>query len=144
MAILGAKSRRIELRALLFDRFEGKRSVGLEDLARDLADILGARRYQTGPVPGMLSWGLPGIGNFSPSSEQDHQRLADLIAGLIARFEPRLERVTVTPVGGGVDFRFTVAADLSQESDRALRLRILAPRRGGALGADVVYIDSLD
>jgi len=127
----------IAIHTPLFDRFERGRSVGLPELARDLADILGARRAIPGNVPGVLAWGLQSIGDFSPSSEEDRERLADQIARAVERFEPRLADVSVTPVEHGGEFRFNLEADLVNRAGGTVRLRILAPRRGGALGADV-------
>ena len=133
-----------ELPAPLFDRFEGQRSATLNDLCRDLADIIGARREGFGAAPGVLAWGLTGIGTYSPVSDRDQQRLAGQIASAITRFEPRLERVKVTPGEASGNFRFTVEASLVGEAERAIRVRIIAPRRGGALGADVVHIGGSD
>ena len=140
MARVRSDTRGISLHTPLFDRFEGTGRASLGDLARDLADILGARRAVSGAAPGVLAWGLTGIGDFSPGSEADQRRLAAQIASVIEKFEPRLSRVRVTPLGKGGDFRFTLEADLVQSAGRSIRLRILAPRRGGALGADVVMI----
>lgn len=130
-------SRQLVLHTPLFDRFEHDRRATLADLARDLADVLGARRAVPGNVPGVLAWGLDGIGDFSPSSEEDRERLADQIARAVEQFEPRLARVAVTPVEHGGEFRFNLEADLMHQAGGVVRLRILAPRRGGALGAEV-------
>ena len=122
----------------LFDRFQSNRRADLRSLARDVADILGARQAHQGP--GVLGWGLPGFIGASATSQKDQERIASAIAEAIERFEPRLTRVAVQPDARGGDFRFSVSASLIEESGRTVTLRILAPRRGGALGADVVVI----
>lgn len=129
--------RELSLHTPIFDRFEHGRNATLADLARDLADLLGARRAVRGNAPGVLSWGLEGIGDFVPTSEEDRQRVADQIARLVERFEPRLDRVTVTPIEAEGEFRFNLEAELVHRAGGSIRLRILAPRRGGALGAEV-------
>lgn len=144
MAQVRSDSAGIRLHTPLFDRFERSGNADLQDLARDLADILGARRAISGSVPGVLNWGLTGIGDFSPASEQDRQQLAAQIASVVEMFEPRLSRIKVTPLDEGRDFRFDLEASLTQKAGRSIRLRILAPRRGGALGADVVLIGARD
>lgn len=110
------------------------------DLTRELTDILGARRAISGRVPGVLAWGLEGIGSFSPASEEDQRKLANQITRLIERFEPRLENVVVTPVANNTEFRFVLDASLVRQGGGSVRLRILTPRRGGQLGADVQMV----
>ena len=132
MALSRSRAGGIALHTPLFDRFTGPGRSGLGDLTRDLADILGARRAIPGRLPGVLSWGLDGIGDFSPSSDEDRHRLADQIARLIDMFEPRMENVVVTPLSHDTEFRFTVEASLVRRGGGAVRLRILTPRRGGA------------
>ncbi len=124
----------------LFDRFESNRPTGLAGLARDIADILGARRTLPGRVPGVLGWGLPGMAGLAPNSEKDRQEVALLIEKVIERFEPRLTDVRVTPIPGTVDFAFNLEARLEQLEDDGVLLRIMSPRPGGALGADVTVI----
>jgi type VI secretion system lysozyme-like protein len=129
----------------LFDRFESDRSAGLGELARDIADFLGARSALPGHQPGVLSWGLPDMSGLASTSMQDRQRIADYIARAIEQFEPRLERVSVTPVEDATDFIFQIEAQLVEleddESENApITLRILSPHRGGGLGAEVVAI----
>ena len=140
MALARTEAGGLALQTPLFDRFERPGRSHLGDLTRDLADILGARRAIPGQVPGVLAWGLEGIGNFSPSSEEDQQRLANQIARTIERFEPRLENVVVTPIAHDTEFRFTVDASLVRRGGGSVRLRILTPRRGGGLGADVSMV----
>ena len=140
MARHPSDNQNLSLHTPLFDRFESSRPADLQSLARDIADILGARRATPGPAPGILGWGLPGIAGLSPASEDHRQRMASVIAAAINRFEPRLAGVRVAPESGGGDFSFTVSANLVLEGDRAVALRILAPRRGGALGADVLVL----
>lgn len=131
---------RASLHTPLFDRFESDRPADFGSLARDIADILGARRATPGPAPGLLAWGLPGIGSFSPVSEEDRQRVAALIAAAITRYELRLAEVRVTPEEVSGDFAFAVSADLIQAGRHPINLRIFAPRRGGALGANIVVL----
>ena len=125
----------------LFQRFESDRRADLDDLANDIADILGARRAIPGRVPGVLGWGLPGTSGLAPQSDKDRSDVATIIAATIERFEPRLQNVRVTPAAKSVDFAFVLEAELVQTDDRSVMLRILSPRRGGALGADVAVIN---
>jgi len=90
----------------------------------------------------VLGWGLPDLIGYSPCSEKDRKTVAAAIAQAINRFEPRLNRVQVTPVGTSVDFTFVLEAELSQSPGELMKLRILSPRKGGALGADVTVIES--
>ncbi len=125
----------------LFDRFQSDQPAGLDELARDIADILGARRVFSGRAPGLLGWGLPGIAGLAPNSEKDREEVATIITTIIERFEPRLERVQVTPIPDTVEFSFLLEAELIQTGDEMVTLRILSPRRGGALGADIAVLD---
>lgn len=131
----------VSLLTPLFDRFESDRAATADDLARDLADILGARRSLMGRVPGVLGWGLPGLSGLAPNSDKDREEVASIITATINRFEPRLEHVRVTPVPGSFEFRFILEAELVQANDESVTLRILSPRRGGALGADIDVIN---
>lgn len=140
MAIARSEAPGLGLPTPLFDRFERPGRSHVRDLTRDLADILGSRRAVPGQVPGVLAWGLEGIGTYSPSSEDDRRRLANQIARLIERFEPRLENVVVTPVESSTEFRFTLEASLVHQGGGGVRLRILTPRRGGTLGAEVSVV----
>ncbi len=130
----------VNLHTPLFDRFESGRPADLGSLARDIADILGARRAHRGALPGVLSWGLPDMSGLTPTSEKDQETIAAMVERVIERFEPRLENVRVIPVRDAVDFTFTLEADLVQSKDDSITLRILSPRRGGALGADIEVI----
>lgn len=126
----------------LFDRFDSRDSAGLGSFARDLADVLGARRAFNRSMGGVLDWGLGGTAGLVPSLEQHRQFVADDIARTIAQFEPRLEAVTVTPVDDTNDFAFRLEARLVGDDDDSVTLRILSPRRGGGLGADIVVLGS--
>ena len=125
----------------LFSRFESDRPADLDELARDIADILGARCAFPYPMPGVLGWGLSGLSGLAPSSGKNRQAVAALIETAINRFEPRLKEVRVTPVSGTTDFTFTVDATLERENDETVKLRILSPHRGGALGASVKVLE---
>lgn len=112
----------------------------MASLARDIADILGARRAISGGLPGVLSWGLPDIASKSPQKEDDRGEVAEYMRAALAHFEPRLENVEVLPAPGSKDFSFELKADLVEEHDNIVTLRIVTPRRGGGLGAEVVVI----
>ena len=124
----------------LFDRFESNRESGLDELTRDVADILGARRALEGDLPGVLSWGLPDLSGLSPASRRDRERIAEYIAQAIERFEPRLQRVNVTTMEDTGDFMFRIDAWLVVPESEPITLRILCPRLGGGAGAEVAVI----
>ena len=88
MAAHPRDKRGLSLHTPLFDRFESGRPATLASLARDVADILGARRVRA--APGVLGWGLSGISGASATSEDDRNRIASHVAAAIERFEPRL------------------------------------------------------
>lgn len=125
----------------LFDRFRSARKPDITDFARDVADVLGARRAFPRPMAGVLNWGLPSMAGLNPSSEADRIYVAAYIAEALQQFEPRLTRVNVSPISNAREFAFTLDAELVDDEDmEPLMLRILSPRRGGGLGADVVVI----
>ena len=60
---------------------------------------------------------------------------------MIEQFEPRLEQVRVVPDDDTTDFNFHVEAELVRpDENRSIRLRVLSPRRGGGLSAEVEAI----
>ena len=124
----------------LFDRFELDRPAGMDELARDIADLLGARRAHAATLPGVLNWGLPGAPGMTPASEHDRRRIAGFIADALERHEPRLEAVRITPTEHVNEFSFEIEASLIQTRDSTITLRILSPRRGGGLGAEVAVL----
>jgi len=126
----------------LFDRFDSRKSAGIGSLARDLTDVLGARRAFSRYMGGVLDWGLGSTAGLAPTVEGHRQLVADDIARTIAEFEPRLEDVSVTPVADSNDFAFRLDARLVGDDDDSVTLRILSPRRGGGLGADIVVLGS--
>ena len=128
------------MRKQLFDRFESKKETTVASLTRDIADILGARRAISGGLPGVLSWGLPDIASKSPQKEEDRGEVAEYMRAALAQFEPRLENVEVLPVPNSRDFSFELKADLIADDDNVVTLRIVTPRRGGGLGAEVIVI----
>ena len=131
----------LSTRIPLFTRFETGEDAGLDDLARDLADILGSRRVLPHRVPGILNWGLPGISGVSPNSHKDRVRVAGLVAQVIEQFEPRLEQVRVVPDDDMTDFNFHIEAELVRpDENQSITLRVLSPRRGGGLSAEVQVI----
>ena len=127
----------------LFDRFTSsvKRNPGMAGLASDIADIIGARRarfpYRT---YGVLDWGLSNTVGMTPSTASDRSQIAEQIADALYQFEPRLEDVRVVPLEDTADFAFLLEAQVVDTKDESLTLRILSPRRGGGLGADVVVM----
>ena len=123
----------------LFDRFEGGRAGG-RSLARDLEDLLGARRAASGPAEGLLAWGVPIPPGLSPLVESHRERVAALIGEALARFEPRLDDVRITPVEGVSEFLFELEGRTCADDGSVLRLRVLVPRRDGGLGAEVLEL----
>ena len=126
----------------LFDRFEGRRAAG-GSFVRDLEDLLGARRTATSPGEGVVGWGVPIPPGLSPVVESHRECVANLVAQAIARFEPRLHEVRVTPVEAAGEFLFDLEAKTWPEERRAIRLRVLVPRRDGGLGARVLDVDGV-
>lgn len=125
----------------LFDRFESGQEGDMSHLAYDIADILGARRaIEQDNIPGVLNWGLPAMAGLSPQVESDRKIVAEHMQEALHRFEPRLSSVEVIPVEGSNDFAFQLHAELADEENEAITLRILTPRRGGGLGAEVVVV----
>jgi type VI secretion system protein ImpF len=59
----------------------------------------------------LLTYGLPDFSSYGLKSEADQHRLRRAIEAAIRRFEPRLEKVTVT-------------LEAPQETDPALRFRV--------------------
>ena len=133
-----------QVRRQLFDRFDPPRRVDEDVLARDLADLLGARRAYPTNLPGILNWGLPGMAGITPGSDSDREYVAEQIATVIRRFEPRLANVRVSPVQDTVEFAFVLEADVLGAREGGVRLQIVAPRRGGALSADVTRVSRSD
>ena len=126
--------------ANLFDRFGQDDGGDPRNLAEHLADMLGGRQIISGRGLGVLSWGMPAMLNMTAASPTDRQYIAECIAETIQQFEPRLERVKVTPVDDAKEFAFTIVASLVEDSS-AIRLRILSPYVGGGLGAKVEVIN---
>ena len=56
-------------RETLFDRFHQRAKPGIEALAHDIADVLGARRAFAQRMEGVLDWGLPGTAGLAPQLE---------------------------------------------------------------------------
>ena len=124
----------------LFDRFEKRPSHATAALVRDITDLLGARRLHPGAVSGLMAWGLSNTVGVAPSSATDRKRIAGQIADQLRRFEPRLRNVSVAPVRDAGEFAFRIDAHVVAEDGGQLVLRVVAPRRGGGLGADVVLM----
>ncbi len=128
------------MRSTLFDRFESDRNPGIDALLNDLADLLGARRPYPGRLPGVLNWGLAIPKGLSPGSGQDREYLARHIEDVIREFEPRLSGVQVLVLERQGEFGYEIVAKRVDQEDHTLALRVLTPRRGGGLGADVVVL----
>ena len=124
----------------IFDRFESDRDPGIDSIVNDLTDLLGARRAYTAKLPGILNWGLSLPRSLSPSSPQDREYLARHIEEVIREFEPRLAAVHVNVVDAAGEFRYEILARRADVPDQAIALRVLTPRRGGGLGAEVVVL----
>ena len=132
---------RMVIRGPLFSRFESDDVVFVSDVARDLADLLGARKVFSFDVPGVLGYGLPSVSGMAPGSHSDRARVAGMVARVIERFEPRLDQVRVESDGNMSDFTYRVDAVLVQPDEaRSVRFRVLSPRRGGGLSAEVEVI----
>ena len=123
----------------LFDRFEGRSANG-GSLARDLEDLLGARRPASSPDEGIIGWGIPIPPGLSPNVESHRERVAALVGDAIAKFEPRLHGVRVTPVAGAGEFLYDLDGRTHVREGSVLRLRVLVPRRDGGLGARVLEL----
>ena len=124
----------------LFDRFGPDEDAGPGAVATELADMLGGRRTFADGSLGVLSWGLPSLLNLTADSPDARQHVAACIAETIDRFAPRLDNVRVTPVEGVREFTFVIDATLVEESS-TMRVRVLSPNIGGALGARVELVD---
>lgn len=123
----------------LFDRFDARDADG-RSLARDLEDLLGARRPGSVAQEGVLGWGVPIPPGLSPLVELHRERVAALIAEAIARHEPRLDDVRVTPAPGVSEFLYEIEGKTYADGWSTLRLRVLVPRRDGGLGARVLEL----
>ncbi len=121
----------------LFDRFSPDGHGGVDALAQDIADLLGARRAFPGRAAGILNWGLPGMIGMTPHKENDRRHVAARIAEAIRQFEPMIDNVRVTPVPDTAEFTFEIDATFADSQDESVTLRIMSPRLGGALGAGV-------
>ena len=123
--------------ASLFDRFAHLDEDDPGILADELGDLLGARRVYNNAGLGVLSWGMPSLSNMIPAT--DKRTVAECIAEALQRFEPRLERVRVTPDEGGEGCSFLITATLVEEP-AAVNLRIFSPYADGSLGAKVEVV----
>lgn len=127
----------------LFDRLEGAGTDSVpERLARDVADLLSARRIQESSARyGILAWGLPSLDSITRRSLDNKRRVAGYIAETLRAFEPRLRSVRVTPIEDEVEFQFRIEADLVGDDVESVTLRVLSPLPGGGLGAEAVVLD---
>ena len=88
----------------------------------------------------MLNWGLAIPKSLSPAAQQDREYLARHIEDAIREFEPRLSGVQVLVLEAQGEFRYEIVARRVDPDDQTLALRVLTPRRGGGLGADIVVL----
>jgi type VI secretion system protein ImpF len=75
-------------------------------LRRDLEWLLNTTRMVVNVPPqfrqvenSLMTYGLPDLTSMSLNSAQDERRLLQALETTIARFEPRMTRVKVTPIG---------------------------------------------
>ena len=125
----------------IFDRFESEQGASADSLARDLADLLGARRLLHASDAGVLGYGLPPLSEITSKNESDKEKVGRHLRQAIQRYEPRLRNVRVTPVPNAPDFSFHLEADLVSGEGAPIALRILSPLTGGGLGAEVLVVD---
>ena len=127
----------------LFDRLEGAGTTSVpERLARDVADVLSARRIQESSSRyRVLAYGLPSLDSITRRSLDNKRRVARYIAETLRAFEPRLRSVRVIPVEEEVEFQFRIEAELVGDDAASVTLRVLSPLPGGGLGAEAVVLD---
>ena len=127
----------------LFDRLEGAGTTSVpERLARDIADVLSARRIQESSSRyRVLAFGLPSLDSITRRSLDNKRRVAGYIAEALRAFEPRLRSVRVTPIEKEVEFQFRIEAELVGDDTASVTLRVMAPLPGGGLGAEAVVLD---
>ena len=127
----------------LFDRLEGAGTASVpERLARDIADVLSARRIQESSSRyRVLAFGLPSLDSITRRSLDNKRRVAGYIAEALRAFEPRLRSVRVTPIEEEVEFQFRIEAELVGDDTASVTLRVMAPLPGGGLGAEAVVLD---
>ncbi|MCY4565939.1 MAG: GPW/gp25 family protein [Gammaproteobacteria bacterium] len=124
----------------LFQRFAAVDEGDPRLLAVELADLLGGRRIFAGRGLGVLGWGMPPLSNPARASETDRLHIAECIADAIRRFEPRLERVHVSPDEESRELSFQITASLVAESS-TVRLRIFSPYAKGGFGARIEVVE---
>ena len=129
------------MRSTLFDRFESDDEPNVDQLAEDMAEILSGRRAFSSRALGVLCWGMPPMNDITSRSLRDKEKVARYITETLIRFEPRLERVRVTPIEDAVDYSFRIEAQVIESETSSVTLRILSPLVGGGLGARVVVLD---
>ena len=127
----------------LFDRLEGAGTDSVpERLARDVADVLSARRIMESSARWrVLAFGLPSLDAIRSRSSGNKRRVAGYIAETLRAFEPRLRSARVIPVEDEVEFQFRIEADLVGDDAASVTLRVLSPLPGGGLGAEAVVLD---
>ena len=129
------------MRSTLFDRFESDDDPSVDQLANDMAEMLSGRRAFASRALGVLCWGMPPMNDITSRSLRDKEQVARYITETLIRFEPRLERVRVTPIEDAVDYSFRIEAQVIESETSSVTLRILSPLVGGGLGARVVVLD---
>ena len=132
------------MRSTLFDRFESDDPPSVDQLASDLADTLSGRRAFASRMLGVLCWGMPAMNDITSKSRSDREKVARYITETLVRFEPRLERLRVTPIVDAADYAFRIEAQIVERETSSVTLRILSPLVGGGLGTNVVVLDVRD
>jgi len=77
----------------------------IQSIRRDLEALLNTRQSDVATIPAefeearrsLLVYGLPELSAFNFRSENDKNRLAQILKNIIASFEPRLHQVRVEP-----------------------------------------------
>lgn len=98
----------------------------MEAVRKDLEELLNTRQT-LGPLAqhrervrsSILGYGLPEITSLAASTPQQRQEIANAVAATVARYEPRLRDIRVTPldaeVGKHTNLRFRIDARLTVE-----------------------------
>jgi len=123
----------------LFQRFAGDAEGDPRVLAAELADLLSARPVLAERGLGVLSWGMPPLTTSARACETDREYIAQCIADSVQRFEPRLDRVQVTPTEDAGELSFVITASLVAESS-TIELRIFSPRAKAGFGGRIEVV----
>ena len=127
----------------LFDRLEGAGTDSVpERLARDVADVLSARRIlESAARYGILAWACLRSTRSRAARSTTSAGWPATSPQTLRAFEPRLRSVRVTPIEEEVEFQFRIEAELVGDEVATVTLRVLSPLSGGGLGAEAVVLD---